>query len=72
VLVSVTASMNDKLLEAFEEGEVKQALFQMFPLKSLGSYGYPTQFFQKHWDLCGGEVTNALLCILKGEEVQRG
>jgi hypothetical protein len=44
----------------------------MFPLKALGPDGYPAQFFQKHWDLCGGEVTNAVLRIQKGEESPEG
>jgi hypothetical protein len=53
VPVSVTTEMNAKLIDTFEEGEIKQALFQMFPLKAHGPDGYPAQFFQKHWDLCG-------------------
>jgi hypothetical protein len=40
----------------------------MFPLKAPGPDGFPAQFFQKHWDVCGGEVTRAVLRILRGEE----
>jgi hypothetical protein len=44
----------------------------MFPLKAPRPDGYPAQFFQKHWDLCGGEVTSAVLRILRGEESSEG
>jgi hypothetical protein len=47
VLVSVTHAMNEHLIEPFEEGEVKAALFQMFSLKALGPDGYLAQFFSK-------------------------
>jgi hypothetical protein len=62
VHVSVTQSMNDQLMAGFEDAEVKQALFQMYPLKAPRPGGYPAQFFQKHWDTCGDEVTRAVLC----------
>jgi hypothetical protein len=68
VPVSVSHEMNARLIAPFEETEVKTALFQMFPLKAPGPDGYPAQFFQKHWDLCGKEVTEAVLRILRGED----
>jgi hypothetical protein len=40
----------------------------MFPLKAPGPDGFPAQFFQKHWNLCEGEVMRAVLRILRGEE----
>ena len=48
--------------------EVKSALFQMYPTKAPGPDGYPAHFFQRHWELCGTEVTNVVLRILRGEE----
>jgi hypothetical protein len=53
--------MNDKLLEPILEKEVKVAFFQMFPTKAPGPDGFPTHFFQTHWDICGEEVMLAVL-----------
>jgi hypothetical protein len=72
VPIFVTPEMNEQLMEEFRGEEVKHALFQMFPLKALGPDGYPSQFFQKHWDLCGTEVTTAVLRILRGGESPEG
>jgi hypothetical protein len=64
----VTPEMNEMLIAPFAEAEVKSALFQMYPLKAPGLDGFPAHFFQKHWDLCGAEVTKAVLRILRGED----
>jgi hypothetical protein len=64
----VSAQMNDKLMEPIVESEVKNALFQMFPTKAPGPDGFPAHFFQTHWDICGEEVTLAVLRVLRGEE----
>jgi len=45
VPTKVTAQMNDQLLAPFEEKEVKEALFQMFPTKAPGPDGLPAHFF---------------------------
>ena len=68
VPAKVTPEMNDQLLAPFEEKEVKEALFQMFPTKAPGLDGLPAHFFQRHWDVCGEEVTEAVLRILKGDD----
>jgi hypothetical protein len=72
VPVTVTPAMNILLAAPFANAEVKEALFQMFPLKAPGPDSYPAHFFQKHWDLCGGEVTNAVLRILRGGDSPEG
>uniref|UniRef100_A0A803Q8X4 Reverse transcriptase n=1 Tax=Cannabis sativa TaxID=3483 RepID=A0A803Q8X4_CANSA len=55
---------NRKLLEPFDENDVKNALFQIHPLKAPGKDGLPSLFFQKHWDIVGPDVTEACLEIL--------
>jgi hypothetical protein len=64
----VTPAMNRKLLDPYKEGEVKEALFHMFPTKALGPNGFPAHFFQRHWELCGKEVIVMVLKLLHGEE----
>jgi hypothetical protein len=61
VLTKVTGEMNDMLLKTIGPEEVKNALFQMFPTKAPGPHGFLAYFFQKHWDLCGNEVTAVVL-----------
>ena len=68
VPTKVTPEMNAVLNAPYTQLEVKQALFQMFPIKAPGPEGFPTHFFQRHWDLCGAEVTKAVLRIVRGEE----
>jgi hypothetical protein len=64
----VTAEMNASLVAPYTEEEIKKALFQMFPTKAPGPDGFPAHFFQRHWELCGAEVTRAVLNVLKGIE----
>jgi ribonuclease HI len=64
----VTANMNESLTAPYTEEEVKVALFQMFPSKAPGPDGYPAHFFQRHWDICGKEITTAVLNIVTGKE----
>jgi hypothetical protein len=64
----VTGEMNNMLSRDVTQGEVKKALFQMFPTKAPGPDGFPTHFFQKYWHLCGEEVTKIVIRVLKGED----
>ena len=68
VPVKVTEQMNAALLAPYTNEEVKTALFQMFPTKAPGPDGFPAHFYQRHWDICGDEVTKAVLRIIRGEE----
>lgn len=38
------------------------------PTKAPGPDGYPAHFFQKHWNMCGEEVSQMVLKILRGED----
>jgi hypothetical protein len=64
----VTTEMNDLLTAPYTREEVKKALFQMFPTKAPGPGGFPAHFFQRHWDICGEEITKAVLDIVSGIE----
>jgi hypothetical protein len=58
--------MNRWLLHQFSEDEVQRAMFQMHPLKSPGSDGFPTVFYQKNWDIVERDVCRAMLSYLNG------
>jgi hypothetical protein len=40
----------------------------MFPTKALGPNGFPTHFFQKHWHLCGEEITQIFIRLHNGDD----
>ena len=51
--------------------EVRFALFQMHPLKTLGPDGMTAFFFQKFWHIVGADVTNAMLSCLNSRIILR-
>ncbi|XP_012852582.1 PREDICTED: uncharacterized protein LOC105972190 [Erythranthe guttata] len=62
-------SMNKTLLEEYTQEEVKRALDEMHPLKSPGPDGFPAVFFQRFWNLVGGDVTKWVLTLLNHQEM---
>ena len=40
----------------------------MIPTKAPAPDSFPAHFYQKHWEICGDEVTTAVLSIIQGEE----
>lgn len=68
VPVEVTPQMNAMLLAPYTSDEVKTALFQMFPTKDPVPDGYAAHLYQRRWDICGDEVTIAVLRIIRGYE----
>ena len=54
--------MNNKHLSWYEE------INNNFIIASRAYFLHPAHFFQRHWDICGASVTNAVLGILRGEE----
>lgn len=60
----VTEDMNFNLLKEFVGAEVDLALFQMYPLKSLGPDGFSACFYQRHWMTVGREVKMVVLHFL--------
>jgi hypothetical protein len=64
----VDMAINSKLDAPFTCEEVKMALFEMYPTKAPGPDGFPAHFFQRHWSVCGEEVTGAVLRVLAGQD----
>ena len=60
----ITPKMNKYLLEAFGAEEVRYAINQMHPTKSLGPNGMPLLFYQKYWEVVSPYVTKCVLQIL--------
>lgn len=56
--------MNSSLTKQFTREEVKLALKQMVPLKSLGLDGFNPVFYQTYWHIVGDEVTLMALKFL--------
>jgi hypothetical protein len=54
----------------FSHDEVKKVVFMMHPNKSLGSDGFTSGFYQRHWDLIGNDISTVVLAFLNGEEMQ--
>jgi hypothetical protein len=42
----------------------------MHPNKSPGTDGFTTGFYQRHWELIGGYISNAVLAFLNGVEME--
>uniref|UniRef100_A0A803QBY9 Reverse transcriptase n=1 Tax=Cannabis sativa TaxID=3483 RepID=A0A803QBY9_CANSA len=57
---SVLSFLHDELRMAVSEEEVKRAIFQMHPDKSLGSDGMTPGFYQKCWSIVGRDVVAAV------------
>ena len=68
----VSDEMNTMLNAVYTKEEVKTTLFQMFPTKAPGPDGFPAHFYQRHWDICGDDVTRVVLKIVQGEESPEG
>jgi hypothetical protein len=58
--------MNDRLPLPYAEEDVQTTLFQMFATKAPGPGDMPVHIYQRHWDLCGREVTKVVLNVLNG------
>ena len=56
--------MAHSLTQPYTEEEVRVALFNMHPSKSLSPDGMSLFFFQKYWHIVGHDVTLAVLSVL--------
>ncbi|XP_074306400.1 uncharacterized protein LOC141641645 [Silene latifolia] len=53
----------------YSRNEVRQAVFQLGPLKSPGPDGMPTAFYQRYWAIVKKDVINGALNILNSGNV---
>lgn len=60
---SITNEINDNLNVPFIGEDVRKALFDINPKKAPGLDGYTALFFQREWDIVGGDVTKAVLGV---------
>ena len=61
---NVTNEMNNMLIKDFNAGEVKKALDQMYPLKSLGLDSMPPLSYQHFWSIVGDSVVKCVIDFL--------
>lgn len=57
----MTEAMRADLDRPFNATEVRNALFQTRPNKSLGPGGYSSYFYQSQWDVIGDSMSR--LCL---------
>ncbi|KAA3482563.1 LINE-type retrotransposon LIb DNA [Gossypium australe] len=55
---------------AVSNEEIKKALFDMAPLKALGSDGFHALFFQSQWDILGEDVCQWVKGIFEGKMIE--
>ena len=67
----ITPNMNNALLQWYMSDEVRQALFQMHPSKSLGLDGMSPFFFffPEIWNIVRHDVIEAVLLVLNSEHM---
>ncbi|XP_019196029.1 PREDICTED: uncharacterized protein LOC109189860 [Ipomoea nil] len=68
----VTQSHNEWLNRPFDPGEVKAALFAMFPDKAPGPDAMNPGFYQQFWDVVGMDVTDFVLDCLNSGSLPHG
>ncbi|KAL8150836.1 hypothetical protein V2J09_020644 [Rumex salicifolius] len=61
--------MNATLGNSFQREEVIKALKQIHPFKSPGPDDMCALFFHTYWDIIGDEITEEILCVLNGGEM---
>jgi hypothetical protein len=64
----ITEEMNVDLCKEFSDEEISNALFQIGPLKALGSDGFPAHFFQWNWEVLKADVMTAVRSFFSNRE----
>lgn len=61
----ITPEMNAAMTRTITREEVKEAVYQMGPLKAPGSDGFPGLFYQKYWSIVSEMCSRQLRGFLK-------
>ena len=56
----------NELARLFAGDEIKRVVFYMGAFKAPGLYGYQALFFQRYWDITGGQFIHMVLKVLRG------
>ena len=71
VTTRVPPNLVNFLSMRFTAEEVTVVLFQMSPSKAPGIDGFPTDFFQRFWEIVGEDVTTMCLgCLNDGQPME--
>ena len=68
----VTQEQNEFLERLYSVEEIRTAIMGMHPDKSLGPVRTSPGFFQKHWDIVGGSVSDSYLPYLNSRYLPNG
>jgi hypothetical protein len=68
----VNAVMNEALMAAYNNEEIKKALDGMGDLKAPGSDGMPALFYKRFWDITGDDVVREVKSVLNGGAMPKG
>ena len=61
---SITELENAKLIKIPEPFEIRETIWEMYPLKTLGSDRHPSIFFKQYWPTIGPQVVAAIQSFL--------
>lgn len=62
----VTWEMNNFLIQQVTDAEIKEAVFQLGPLKSPGSDGFLGLFYQKYWEGVSSQIYGVVGSFFNG------
>jgi len=68
----IDQATNDALCKPYSNDEIKDALFQMGPMKAPGPDGFPALFYQKHWSILHDDICQAVRNFLEGDDIPVG
>lgn len=68
----ISEEMNSKLIEPYNEVEIRSALFQMHPEKAPGIDGFSAIFYQRYWEILKDDVYDEVLKFINDDLLDCG